>query len=102
MVKQLNPNHTRLNYLRYVLHVPEELEKNYLNVMDGYSEEWWNSRNPAKIAKYQMRENTLLVPFVVFQNALEAVLKRTVAPSEISILNQALRAEVEIATATTV
>lgn len=90
----------RRNYVRNVLQVPAEKEESYLAVMDKYGKEsWWNSDDPAKVAKYQMNESVLLVPFIKLQNSLEAVLKRTVAPNEIHFNNDALRAEVEAATA---
>ncbi len=97
--RSLSANRSHLDHIRYVLHVPENHEKDYLSVMQKYSEEWWRSGNPFKIAKYQMSESLLLVPFVELQNALEIVLGRPVASFEISIDNQKLRAEVETATA---
>ncbi|MBO5178981.1 MAG: hypothetical protein J6B87_01350 [Clostridia bacterium] len=90
----------RRNYLHYVLNVPTKHEDAYVAVMDKYgNEHWWNSDDPAKVAKYQMNESVLLVPFIKLQNSLESVLKRTVSPNEIHYDNDALRAEVEAATA---
>lgn len=90
----------RRNYLQCVLNVPTEKEETYLVAMDKYSSEhWWSSGDPVKIAKYQMNEELLLVPFIKLQNSLEVVLKRAVSPNEIHFDNDALRAEVEAATA---
>ncbi|MBR4110926.1 MAG: hypothetical protein IKK43_04500 [Clostridia bacterium] len=90
----------RRNYVRNVLQVPAEKEESYLAVMDKYGKvSWWDSDDPAKIAKYQMNESLLLVPFIKLQNSLEAVLKRAVSLNEIHFDNDALRAEVEAATA---
>lgn len=90
----------RRNYLQCVLNVCDKKEESYLTAMDKYgSEHWWSSGDPVKIAKYQMNEEILLVPFIKLQNSLEFVLKRTVSPDEIHYDNDALRAEVEAATA---
>lgn len=97
--RSLNASRSRLDHLHYVLQVPEGCEQKYLNVMQKYSEEWWHSGDPFKIAKYQMNESVLLVPFLDLQNALEIVLERPVASFEISITNKELKAEVEAATA---
>lgn len=95
-----NARDIRRNHLQYVLNVPAKKQEFYLAAMDKYgTNHWWSSDDPAKIAKYQMNESLLLVPFIKLQNALESVLKRTVAPDEIHYCNDALRAEVEAATA---
>ena len=90
----------RRRYIQNVLQVSVDEEETYLAVMESYgSNHWWSSDDPVKIAKYQMNESKLLVPFIQLQNALEFVLKRTVSPSEISYSNDALRSEVEVAIA---
>ena len=90
----------RRNYLTGVLNVHPNDVNSYIAVMDKYGNEcWWDSDDPIKIAKFQVQESVLLVPFIKFQDALEIVLKRPVSSSEISFENAALRAEVIAATA---
>ncbi len=91
---------SRRSYLQCELQVPTERENEYIDVMNKYgANHWWNSTNPAVICSYQMNESLLLVPFIKLQNALEVVLKRNVSSKEISYNNDALRAEVNAATA---
>ena len=89
----------RRGYIQSVLNVPVAKQNIYIAAMEKYgSEHWWASDDPVKIAKYQINESLLLVPFIKFQDSLAIVLKRHVSASEIAYNNAALRAEVEAAT----
>lgn len=85
----------RRAYLNDVLKVAYGDEASYLEAMEKYSEEWWNSPKADVIVKHQLYEEVLLVPFKVLQNSLEKVLKRPVACDEICFKNMELKEEVD-------
>ncbi|MBQ9267742.1 MAG: hypothetical protein IJ217_05675 [Clostridia bacterium] len=88
---------SRKQYLEDVLRINPNKEERYLKTMAKYEEDWWNSSDPKKIAKFQLDEPVLLVRLAVLQDALEKVLRRAVSCSELHSSNEALKAEVATA-----
>ncbi|MBR6253384.1 MAG: hypothetical protein IKR04_06085 [Clostridia bacterium] len=91
---------THFGYLEEVLGIraannPDYFEK-CINVMRSYEksgDEWWLSANPIELAKHQVDESILLIPFEILKDALIKVLGRNVEDDEISIKNEVLITE---------
>ena len=91
---------THFGYLEEILGIraandPVYFEK-CINVMNQYEKsgnEWWLSANPIELAKHQVDESILLIPFDVLKDALIKVLGRNVDNNEISYTNEVLIAE---------
>lgn len=61
----------------------ERRQNNCLTAMSKYGENhWWLSQDTLEIAKYQLSEDILLVPFDKFHKGLEKLLGRPVFTSE--------------------
>ena len=91
---------THFGYLEDVLGIRAANDpiyfENCINVMNQYEklgDEWWLNSNPIELAKHQVDESFLLIPFGILKEALIKVLGRNVDDEEISIKNKVLITE---------
>ena len=59
--------------------LPEKNRRNIRRVMDKYGDNmWWRSDDQIEIAKYQVFEDILMVPFGLYHESIEKLLGRPV------------------------
>ena len=75
--------------------LPQENKKNILNTMKKYGDnKWWNSNDPLYVARYQVFEDILMVPFDRYHEGIEKLLGRPVYTHEFGLNAEGLKQEV--------
>ena len=74
--------------------LPDENRRNILKTMQKYGEnKWWNSNDPLYVARYQIFEDILMVPFDRYHEGIEKLLGRPVYTHEFGLNPEELRQE---------
>lgn len=74
--------------------LPPENKRNVLQTMTKYGDnKWWNSNDPLYVARYQVFEDILMVPFDRYHEGIEKLLGRPVYTHEFGLNVEGLKQE---------
>ncbi|MDD5193418.1 MAG: hypothetical protein PHF67_02415 [Candidatus Nanoarchaeia archaeon] len=78
--------------------VSPRCRRGFIKTMAKYGDNhWWESENPLVIAKHQIFERKLIVPYDFFMRGLAKLLGRPVGDHELGLNAKGLRKEAELA-----
>ncbi len=76
--------------------LPAENRRNILETMKKYGDnKWWRSKDPIYVARYQVFEPILMVPFDKYHKGIEKLLGRPVYTHEFGLDYEGLKREAE-------